>query len=120
MYPTSIGNTVSLPDLVSNVIISFQNGYDEMVGMWDDPKEMFEVRDVGGGNRVSLADAIATLGSVSGLKPKLVRASVEKGDVRDTWADSRRAQTILGFRATTSLQDGLAREYAWMASGACP
>lgn len=53
MYPTSIGNTVSLPDLVSNVIIAFQKGYDEMFGMWDDPKEMFEVRDVGGGNRAT-------------------------------------------------------------------
>jgi len=51
MYPTSIGNTGSLGDLVSNVIISFQTGYNEMVGMWDDPKELFKVEDVGAHNR---------------------------------------------------------------------
>lgn len=51
MFPTSIGNTISLGDLVSNVIIAFQKGYNEMDGMYDDPKEMFVVRDVGGGNR---------------------------------------------------------------------
>lgn len=51
MFPTSIGNTVSLSDLTSNVIIAFQKGYAEMDGMYDDPREIFEVHDIGGGNR---------------------------------------------------------------------
>lgn len=51
MYPTSIGNTVSLNDLVTNSVIGFQKGYAEMEGMYDDPKELYEVRDVGAHNR---------------------------------------------------------------------
>ena len=51
MFPTSIGNTVSLSDLTNNSIIEFQKGYDEMTGSWDDPKEMYNVDDKGSGQR---------------------------------------------------------------------
>ena len=73
------------------------------------------VMNLGGGNRVSLAWAIATLAEVMGVEPKLVRRGPEAGDVRDTWADVRRAAELISYAPTTRLRTGLAQECAWLA-----
>jgi nucleoside-diphosphate-sugar epimerase len=73
------------------------------------------VMNLGGGNRVSLAEAITTLGEVVGVEPHRARQPVEAGDVRDTWADVSRAVDLIGYRPTTRLPAGLAQEYAWLA-----
>jgi UDP-glucose 4-epimerase len=70
--------------------------------------------NIGGGNRVSLAEAITTLGEVAGLEPLLDRRPVEAGDVRDTLADVSRLTAAVGYQPTTTLAEGLAREYAWL------
>jgi UDP-glucose 4-epimerase len=73
------------------------------------------VMNLGGGNRVSLDEAIATLGEVMGAEPKLARQHVEAGDVRDTLADVWKAEESVGYRPTTTLAGGLAQEYTWLA-----
>jgi len=73
------------------------------------------VMNLGGGNRVSLSDAIATLGTIAGVEPKLVMQGVEAGDVRDTSADISRAAKMIGYKPTTGLAVGLAREFEWLA-----
>lgn len=69
--------------------------------------------NIGGGNRVSVADAIATLGEVMGVDPQLEVLPVEVGDVRDT-GDIGRATDTIGYRPGTSLAEGLALERAWL------
>jgi len=59
------------------------------------------VMNLGGGNRVSLLEAIATLGELAGTEPKLIRQGVEAGDVRDTWARVSRAVELVGYAPTT-------------------
>jgi len=73
------------------------------------------VMNLGDGNRVSLLEAIATLGELAGTEPKLIRQGVEAGDVRDTWARVSRAVELVGYAPTTQLGVGLAREFAWLA-----
>jgi len=73
------------------------------------------VMNLGGGNRVSLNEAIATLGEVVGVEPSVLRHGVEAGDVRDTWADVGRAAEYIGYVPTTHLMAGLAHEFAWLA-----
>lgn len=73
------------------------------------------VMNLGGGNRVSLAEAIATLGEVMNVRPRLNVQHVEAGDVRDTWADVSRATELTGYRPTTNLASGMAQECAWVA-----
>ena len=73
------------------------------------------IMNLGGGNRVSLTAAIATLGEVMGVEPRLEVQTVESGDVRDTWADISRAVASIGYRPTAKLADGLAHEHAWLA-----
>jgi UDP-glucose 4-epimerase len=72
------------------------------------------VMNLGGGNRVSLSEATATLGRIMGVAPKLAIQGVEAGDVRDTWADISRAARLIGYKPTTGLEVGLRREYEWL------
>jgi nucleoside-diphosphate-sugar epimerase len=74
------------------------------------------VMNLGGGNRVSLIEAIETLGRIASIVPELERRGVEAGDVRDTWADIGRAADLIDYRPTVKLEDGLAREVAWLSS----
>ena len=73
------------------------------------------VMNIGGGNRVSLEGAIATLGEVMQMQPRLVRHATVAGDVRDTWADVSRAEGWAGYRPKGRLAEGLSAEYAWLA-----
>lgn len=73
------------------------------------------VMNLGGDNRVSLNEAIATLGDVMGVQPRLDAQPVEAGDVRDTWADMSRAVELIDYRPTTKLAGGVARECACLA-----
>jgi UDP-glucose 4-epimerase len=72
------------------------------------------VMNIGGGNRVSLNDAIATLGGVMGVEPTILRLSVEAGDVRDTWADVAPARELIGYQPRESLAGGLRSEFEWV------
>jgi len=74
------------------------------------------VMNLGGGNRVSLHDAIRVLGDVAEIEPQLSLRGTEPGDVRDTWADVRLAAELIGYSPAVSLETGLAREYEWIAA----
>ncbi len=67
--------------------------------------------NVGGGSRVSVNDAIALLEEFAGRTLEVSRHDTERGDVRDTGADTRRAQAELGFEPSTSFADGLRAEF---------
>ena len=75
------------------------------------------VMNIGGGNRVSLAEAIATLEDVSGITALFDRRPSEAGDVRDTLADVAQLTAAVDYRPTTLLRAGLAKERAWLAAG---
>jgi UDP-glucose 4-epimerase len=71
------------------------------------------VMNIGGGNRVSLAEAIVTLGAIAGVEPAVDRRPAEAGDVTDTLADVGRLSAAVGYRPTTTLAEGLRRECDW-------
>jgi UDP-glucuronate 4-epimerase len=54
------------------------------------------------------------IGQLTGRVLDIRRLPAEKGDMRDTFADSSRAQADLGFAPAHSLQAGLAAECAWL------
>ena len=72
--------------------------------------------NLGGGSRVSLNEVLDIIGRVTGQPLHIERGPPQKGDVRDTYADTSLARTDLGFQPTVSLADGLAEEYRWLAS----
>ena len=76
------------------------------------------VYNVGGGERISLNRVIELVQDVTGRALRVERAAAQKGDMRDTFADTHAAAADLGFRSATSLRDGLVREWDWMTAGA--
>ena len=72
------------------------------------------VYNVGGGERVSVNQVLELVGEVTGRRPEVIREEAQKGDVRDTSADTSAARQDLAFRSTVSLREGLAREWAWI------
>jgi nucleoside-diphosphate-sugar epimerase len=72
------------------------------------------VYNVGGGERVSVNQVLEMVEQVTGRKPPVAREEAQKGDVRDTSADTSAARRDLNFRSTVPLREGLAREWAWI------
>ena len=48
------------------------------------------------------------------MEPQVARQPVEAGDVRDTWADVRRAAQLIEYAPTTHLKEGLSQQFAWL------
>jgi UDP-glucuronate 4-epimerase len=71
------------------------------------------VYNVGGGEEATMREAIGTLERVSGRTLDLVERPAAAGDVRRTSADVSRIEGDLGWRATTSLKDGLQAQWEW-------
>jgi len=72
------------------------------------------VYNIGGGSRVSLIEVLDLVGAVSGRRLDLRYEPAQKGDMRDTFADTSRARADLDFRPTATLADGLRAEYEWL------
>jgi UDP-glucose 4-epimerase len=72
------------------------------------------VYNVGGGERVVLSDVLRQIEDVTGRRLTVVRDEIQKGDMRDTFADTTAARRDLGFRPTVSLAQGLEREWEWI------
>ena len=82
--------------------------------------EIGRTYNIGGGSRVSVNDVLEIIGRVTGRSLRVERGPAQKGDMRDTWADTSRARAGLGFRPAVSLEEGLTEEYRWIASSPVP
>jgi nucleoside-diphosphate-sugar epimerase len=74
------------------------------------------VYNVGGGERIALNDVLRLVEAVTGRSLSIERQEAQRGDMRDTFADTTAAQRDLGFRSTVTLPEGLAREWDWIRS----
>jgi UDP-glucose 4-epimerase len=69
--------------------------------------------NIGGGSCVSLHHGLGLIAGLAGRYPEILRLPAQDGDVRDTAADTTRAQALLGFAPTTRLEDGLRAQFDW-------
>jgi nucleoside-diphosphate-sugar epimerase len=76
------------------------------------------VYNVGGGERVALNEVLSLVETVTGQRLEIQRQEPQKGDMRDTFADTSAARRDLGFRSSVGLAEGLAREWRWIRGGA--
>jgi nucleoside-diphosphate-sugar epimerase len=72
--------------------------------------------NVGGGSRVSVNQLFAIIERIGGRPLDIRREPAQKGDMRDTFADSSLARADLGFSPKVTLEQGLEAEYRWLAS----
>jgi UDP-glucuronate 4-epimerase len=71
--------------------------------------------NIGGGSPSSLRSALERIEELSGRDLQVDYLDRERGDVKDTAADTTRARELLGYEPTMSLADGLAAEFEWIA-----
>jgi nucleoside-diphosphate-sugar epimerase len=72
------------------------------------------VYNIGGGSRVSLLEVFDLIGRVSGRPVTIDHRPAQKGDMRDTFADTSRARGDLGFTPAVTLEEGLQDMFVWM------
>jgi UDP-glucose 4-epimerase len=72
--------------------------------------------NIGGGARVSMNDVIRLIETIAGRPLKVHRQDAQKGDMRDTYADTSLARQDLDFQPAVSLEEGIRAEYRWLAS----
>ena len=72
------------------------------------------VYNIGGGSRVSLKEVFDLFGKITGRKLRIDQQPSQKGDMRDTYADTTLARTDLGFQPSVNLEEGLRAMYRWM------
>jgi UDP-glucose 4-epimerase len=73
------------------------------------------VYNIGGGSRVSMNEVLTLMERVVGRPLDVRREPPQKGDMRDTYADTSRARADLGFAPSTTLEEGLRAEKDWLA-----
>ena len=80
----------------------------------DVPKAVGEIFNIGGENRVVLADVIETMERV--IEKPIAKNYIEraKGDARHTSADVSKARKILDYNPKVSLEEGLTEEWQWI------
>lgn len=69
--------------------------------------------NIGGGSRISVNRVLELLEAISGRKARIRHIENQKGDVRDTFADTSRARQSLDFRPSVSTEEGLRRQLEW-------
>jgi nucleoside-diphosphate-sugar epimerase len=72
--------------------------------------------NIGGGSRVTVNHVLEILGRLAGKPLDVRREPAQKGDMRDTFADTTLARTDLGFRPAVALEQGLEAEYRWLST----
>ena len=73
------------------------------------------VYNLGGGARTSMNEVLALIGELTGEALDVRRDDAQRGDARDTAADTSRARGELGFAPSRSLREGMAAQVAWHA-----
>ena len=72
------------------------------------------VYNIGGGSRVSLREVFDLIARVSGRKVTIDQQGPQKGDMRDTYADTTLARQDLAFAPSVTLEEGLRAMWRWM------
>ncbi len=74
------------------------------------------VYNIGGGSRVTLRDVFDLLARITGRPVAVDVQPSQKGDMRDTYADTTLARADLGFRPSVTLEEGLTAMYRWFST----
>jgi UDP-glucose 4-epimerase len=74
------------------------------------------VYNIGGGSRVTVNHVLDVIGRLAGKPLDVRREPAQKGDMRDTYADTTLARADLGFSPQVSLEQGIEAEYRWLSN----
>ena len=72
-----------------------------------------EVFNIGTGHGVSTLEVVEGFEKATGVKVNWEYAPRREGDIEKVWADPAKANTVLGWKAETSLEDTLRSAWKW-------
>jgi nucleoside-diphosphate-sugar epimerase len=72
--------------------------------------------NIGGGSRVSVNQVLEIIERLAGRALDVRREPAQKGDMRDTYAETALARADLGFAPTVTLEEGIEAEYRWLST----
>ena len=75
--------------------------------------EQVEVFNLGTGRGLSVLEIVRTFMQVTGVKLPYQIVGRREGDIEQVWADPKRANEVLGWRADTPTEDILASAWKW-------
>ena len=73
----------------------------------------YEIINLGGNNPYRLDEVIGLIESYLGKKAQIEYRPFHKADLKATWADIEKAERLLNWRPTVSLEEGLRRTVEW-------
>lgn len=110
-YDTTDGSCVrdyiNVVDLAKAHVIAI----DRMLG--DKSKENLEIFNLGTGNGVSVLELINTFEKATGVKVPHKIVGRREGDIEKVWANPKRANEVLGWKAQETLEDTLRSAWKW-------
>jgi nucleoside-diphosphate-sugar epimerase len=74
------------------------------------------VYNVGGGSRVSVNEVLALVTRLVGRPLDIRCEATQKGDMRDTYADTTLARRELAYVPSVALEEGLGAEFRWLSA----
>ena len=74
----------------------------------------FEVINLGESRTTTLTRLIELIGGAAGVTPRIRRLPMQPGDVNRTCADVSKAARLLGYRPTTTVEEGIPRFVEWL------
>ena len=74
----------------------------------------FEIINIGNNQPVKLSKLISTIESTLGKKAIIEQQPMQPGDVDITYANIGKAQKLLGYQPTTSIEEGLKEFVSWI------
>lgn len=98
---TSLRDFTYVADIVSGIIACIQKNLG------------YQIFNLGNSQPVTLNEYIATFERVTGKKALIDQKPMQPGDVFMTAADTSKAQSMLGWKPTTSLEEGLTQFIKW-------
>jgi nucleoside-diphosphate-sugar epimerase len=106
--PTIYGDGEQTRDFtyVANVV-------DGVLRACEAPDAAGEVINVATGGRISLNELLRQMNAAVGTNLEPIYGETRTGDVRDSQADIRKAERILGYRPFVSLEEGLRHTIEW-------
>lgn len=93
---------------IDDIVTGVLSAYERIAG------HGYRIWNLGGDHPTTLNALIETIERVVGRDAVIHQMGMQAGDVDRTWADLSRSRAELGYAPTTSIEDGITRQFAWM------
>ena len=89
---------------------------DGVMGAIHYDKTLYEVINLGHSRTISLLELVRLIEDALGLRANVRHLPEQPGDVPTTWADTSKAESLLGYAPRVPIEEGLARFASWLKS----